>query len=218
MIETSLPPQSLVTYLCTQLNNTFPDGEVTTQRCQQSVMTALDTLEYCFSKLSDKYLAVSDVPVFNHLHTDHYAMFLYFVSRASRVEAEDIDMADRLYALNKSLHAIDVYHGVQLPKIFFFQHPLGTVLGNAHYADYFVVYQRCTVGGKDAIYPRFNEGVVMYGDSAVIGDCNIGRNVWLSAGTRVMGEDIKEHSVVFGASPNLTVKPTRRNVRNDLFL
>ena len=57
----------------------------------------------------------------------------------------------------------------------------------------------------------------MYGGSSIIGDCKIGNNVSLSAGTLVMGQDIPDNSVVFGHSPNLTIKPSRRNVFSDFF-
>lgn len=91
------------------------------------------------------------------------------------------------------------------------------MLGRAKYSNYFFVYQRCSTGGKDLIYPTIGEGVVMYGGSSIIGKCSIGNNVWLSAGALVMEQDIPGNSAVFGQSPHLTIKPTQRNVFSHFF-
>ena len=45
------------------------------------------------------------------------------------------DLASKAYCLNKALHAIDVFYEVELPEIFFLEHPLGTVLGRAKYSN-----------------------------------------------------------------------------------
>ena len=59
-------------------------------------------------------------------------------------------------------------HEVELPDIFLFSHPLGTILGRARYANYFLVYQHCTIGSNlDGIYPTFGEGVAMFGGKNV---------------------------------------------------
>ena len=164
-----------------------------------------------------KYYAADDV-FFDHLHTDHYATFLYFLSNTVYRREGPTPLAARVYALNKALHGLDAFYEVELPDIFFLQHPVGTVLGRANYADYFCVYQRTSVGSSlDGSRPTFGEGVVMYGGSAVIGRCTIGDNCWLSVNTLVMDSDVPSNSLVFGASPGLVVKPTSRDVRRDVF-
>jgi serine acetyltransferase len=62
------------------------------------------------------------------------------------------------------------------------------------------------------------EGIVLYGGAAIIGKCHVGNNCWLSVNTVVMDADIPADNVVFGASPHLVRKPTRRNVTRDLFI
>ena len=57
----------------------------------------------------------------------------------------------------------------------------------------------------------------MFGGSAVIGDCTIGANCWLSYGAVVMDENVAPNSVVFGRSPALVTKPARRSVATDRF-
>ena len=216
-MKTTLSNDALAVYLGRQLSNFFPDREVAAAELKPFVDAALERLALCFAGISDKYLPAGREQQFNHRHTDHYAMFLYLVANTTRKMQGNMELADKAYALNKALHAIDAYHEVELPEVFFFQHPLGTVLGRAHYGNYFMVYQRCSVGAKDQVYPTIGEGVVMFGGSAIIGDCTIGNNVWLSSGTTVLGQDVPDDSVVFGQSPNIAIKPTQRNIVRDLF-
>lgn len=216
-MKTTLSNDALAAYLGRQLSNFFPDREVAAAELKPFVDAALERLALCFARISDKYLPAGRERQFNHRHTDHYAMFLYLVANTIRKMQGDMELADKVYALNKAMHAIDVYHEIELPEVFFFQHPLGTVLGRAQYGNYFMVYQRCTVGAKDQVYPRIGEGVVMFGGSSIIGDCTIGNNVWLSSGATVLGQNVPDDSVVFGQSPNIAIKPTKRNIVRDLF-
>src|SRR5437588_860224 len=79
----------------------------------------------------------------------------------------DPRLAACVYGLNKALHGLDVFYEVELPTIFAFQHPVGTVLGRAHYSNYLLVYQRCTVGSTlSGESPTFEPGVVLFGGSS----------------------------------------------------
>lgn len=119
-------------------------------------------------------------------------------------------VCDKVYALNRALNSVDMYYEVQLPDVFTFDHPLGSVMGRADYGDYFTFSQGCTVGNNHGIYPRFGQRVFMLSDSKVIGDCEIGDNVIIAAGTYVKDADIPGDSLVFGASPNLIIKENRK--------
>ena len=203
------------TYIARQLGHFFPDETVAPAALEPAVGEALDRMGYCLARLRGKYFEQGR---FDHLHTDQYAMFLYFVGRALFVRRDDPTLAAKLYALNKALHSLDAFYEVELPDVFLFSHPLGTILGRARYSNYFVVYQHCTVGSNlDGTYPTLGEGVAMYGGSAIIGDCTIGANTALSYGTVIMEENVPGNSVVFGRSPSLIVKPSRRNVIEDRF-
>ena len=50
-------------------------------------------------------------------------------------------MSDKLYALNKAMASVDLFYQVELPDIFTFDHPLGSVMGRASYSDYFTFSQ-----------------------------------------------------------------------------
>jgi serine O-acetyltransferase len=217
-MKTTLSQHDLSSYVAQQLHYMFPDAAVAPYCLNENVGRALERLDFCFSHARIKYFVDGQQTRFNHRNTDQYAMFLYFLSNSIFRSGGDLALAEKTYALNKALHGIDVFYEVQLPDIFLFQHPVGTVLGRATYSNYLFVYQRCSVGSNlDGQYPRFGEGVVMFGGSTVIGNCAIGDNCWLSVGATIMDCDIASGSVVFGRTPNHVVKRTRRNVKREIF-
>ena len=213
----SIPAADLAAYLARQLSNFFPDAELSAAECRPAVDAGLERLEQCLLRVKDKYVPEGAEPFFNHHHTDHYAMFLYLVGNSAFRLGRNAGLPEKTYALNKALHGLDAFYEIELPEVFFFQHPVGTVLGRAKYSNYFVVYQRCTVGAKDRRYPVLGEGLAMYGGSSVIGDCTIGNNVWLAAGALVIAQSIPHDSAVFSQSPHLVVKPTKRSVFDSFF-
>jgi len=217
-MRSTLSQDDLACYVARQASAFFPDGAVSAGSLTVPVRSALDRLERCFSQVGLKYFAEDGESTFDHLHTDQYAMFLYLLANSIHREGGDPRLASKVYALNKALHGIDAFYEVELPEAFVFQHPVGTVLGRGRYGNYFFVYQRCSVGASvEGAYPTIGEGVVMFGGSAIIGASTVGNNCWLSVGATVLDTDVPPNSVVFGRSPDLTVKPTRRDVVRDLF-
>jgi serine O-acetyltransferase len=214
----SLPAQELSRYLARQLSHFYPDKDVPSADLSGPVEQAIERLNVCFAGIQVKYFSSLAGSTFNHLNTDHYAMFLYFVCNTLFRQKGDLALASKVYALNKALHGIDVFYEVELPDIFFLQHPVGTVLGRAKYSNYLAVYQRCTVGGNmNTPPPTLGEGVVLYSGSSVLGECAIGDNCWISAESLILNTDIPSGNVVFGQSPTLTISPTWRNVKQDVF-
>ena len=104
------------------------------------------------------------------------------------------------------MHSIDWFYAIELPIHFLCEHPLGS----ASYGDYLLIYQGTTVGGsiKDSKlhYPVFDGNTIMLTNSSVLGKSHVGSNAILSAGTKVVNQDILSNSVVFGESPNLIIK------------
>lgn len=125
-------------------------------------------------------------------------------------KSENNSLKDKFYYLNKILHSVDIYSEVELPPVFFLEHPLGTVLGRAEYGNNFFAMQGCTVGGNKGKYPIIGENVKMFSNSKVLGDSHIGNNVWLSANTYVKDELIPNNSIVFGSTPNLIIKELKK--------
>ena len=50
------------------------------------------------------------------------------------------------------------------------------------------------------------QNVQMCANSSIIGDCNIGDNVIIGANSGVKDENVPDNCIVFGYSPNLTIK------------
>jgi serine O-acetyltransferase len=161
----------------------------------------------CFSHIRNKYYRRDGQPRFDPFHSGLYSIFLYFLSNAiSNMGPERHSLADRVYYLNKALNGVDLYHEIELPEIFFLEHPLGSVLGRARYSNYFSFSQNCTVGNNRGVYPRLGENVSMMSGAKVLGDCDIGSHVILSANCYVKDTSIPSCSIVFGSSPDLVVK------------
>lgn len=214
----TLDRERLAAYLARQLSTMFPDRDVAATELTAYHDLALERLEHCFRHVRRKYFFDGTHACFDHLNTDQYAMYLYFVSNSVHRLEGDPALAAKIFALNKALHALDVYYQVELPDIFAWQHPVGTVLGRAKYGNYLFVYQRCTVGANLALeYPTFEEGVVLYGDTAVIGKTHVRKNTWVSVGTKVLDQDVGGDAVVFGRSPEIIAKRAKRDVVETLF-
>jgi len=133
----------LAVYVGRQLDSMFPVAEVPASELRVYVDAALERLEVCFSALHLKYFQEEGASRFDPLHTDQYAMFLWYLGNAVWRLRGDERLAARVYALNKALHAVDIFHEVELPDIWCLQHPVGAVLGRASYGDYFCFYQGC---------------------------------------------------------------------------
>ncbi len=174
---------------------------------RQGIDTALGRAGYCFSKIINRYYQSNDIPVLDPTHTGQYAIFLYFLSNSLQfVKGDGVCVAAKVYALNKMLHGIDIFYEVQLPDVFFLDHPVGSVIGRAAFSDYFQFGQNCTVGNNHGKYPRFGKNVRLCAGAMVLGDCVIGDNVTISAGTVVKDQSILSNSLVFGRSPDLIIK------------
>lgn len=168
---------------------------------------ALLRTEYCFKHTTNKYYQQDEEAYFNPFHSGQYCVFLYFLSHTIfHSDPKHRSLADRVYFLNKSLNAIDLFYEVKMPDIFFLDHPVGTVLGRAEFGDYFSFSQNCTIGNNKGIYPMIGRNVKLLSGAKLIGNSTIGDNVILSSNTYVKDTDIPSCSIVFGSSPNLIIK------------
>lgn len=179
------------------------------------VPCVLDKLKTILCNISkdNKYIWKNyDAPTFTPMHSVQYAIFLYLLSNILYKNGQgDTKEADCIYYLNKIMHSCDWYYAIDLPDIFYAEHPLGSVLGRAEYGNRFFFYQGCTVGGNrsksgELCYPKIGDNVLMYANSSILGKSLIGNNVILSAGTMVVGDIIPDNSIVFGRSPELVIK------------
>lgn len=168
------------------------------EKAEKSALIALSGFE-------NKYLEGR----INPLNGVMYTNYLYWLSRFCFKEGFE-DVASMVYGLNKMLHAVDLFYAIKLPEIWSCEHPLGAVMGRAEYGNGFFFYQGCTVGGNRhngiVSYPTIGNNVKMYSNSKILGDSHIGNNVIVAANAYVINDTIPDNCIVFGQSPNLTIK------------
>lgn len=206
-LRSSLDGPSLAAFAAAQLNAFFPDPDpVSADDLLAAVQGALPRLEHCFSHVANKYFFDGEAAVFNHLHGDQYAMWLYLLSNELHRQGGPAATCSKLFLLNKALHGLDAFYEVELPSVFLFVHPLGTVLGRGHYGDFFVVYQRCGVGSNNDVYPTFGRHVTMRPGSAVLGACVIGDHCQIATEALVLDRDLPDHTLYIGGPKTATLK------------
>jgi serine O-acetyltransferase len=217
-MQLSLGRNELAVYVQRQFESFFPDGAALGD-LPAFVDKALGRVEHCFSRVRLKGFFANGEARFSHWHCDQYAIFLYYLANTAFREKPGHPIADKAYALNKALHALDAFYEVELPDVFAVQHPVGTVLGRASYSDYFICYHNCTVGANlENDYPSFGRGIVMYGGSRIIGNTAVGDNSFVSTGAIVIdGGALAADSVLHGIYPNARRSATTRNVVRDIF-
>jgi serine O-acetyltransferase len=214
-MNSSLQKDLLTRYLRRQLDTTFPD-DLSSADVDDSIDDALQRLEYCFSKINLRsFIGVGNEVVFDHLHSDQYSMFLYFVSRVLYNNGADPRLCTKVFYLNKVLHGIDVFYEVELPDIFCFSHCVGTVLGRAKYSNYFLVYQNCTIGSSrqqkvgENVYPILGEYLAVYKAAAILGKCEVGNNCKISSNSLLVDEDLPANSIYIGTSKKSIIKANK---------
>ncbi|WP_241156504.1 MULTISPECIES: transferase [unclassified Adlercreutzia] len=188
-----------------QVGSLYPLGESEVAGIDGSLDAALERCDRAFSRVRNKYYREGGDARFDPLHGCQWAFFLYVLSNSLHHAGEG-SVCDKVYALSKAMCGADLFYQVELPGVFTFDHPLGAVMGRASYSDYFSFGQGCTVGNNHGIYPTFGESVFMMSDSKVVGSSRIGDNVIISANSFVKDEVVPSGSIVFGQSPNLTIK------------
>jgi serine O-acetyltransferase len=188
------------------------DDRVDAQLLRESIEPVLRRCEACFAETSNRYYHKDGKVVFNPYHAGQYTIFLYYLSHyVFAVYAENArSLADRIYYLNRCLNAVDLFYEVQLPDVFFLDHPVGSVMGRASYGHGFRFAQNCTVGNNKGKYPAIGRYVTMMAGSMIIGHSTIGDNVVVSSGSFIKDEIIPDNSFVFGRSPMLIIRPRQK--------
>jgi len=201
----AIPQHEIIELIIKQIDNNFTINNIEKDLIIKRFQNVIKRCEYCFSHTKNKYYTNNNTTFFNPFHSGQYSIFLYFFSNEVWKEGNTI-LADKIYYLNKSLNACDLFYEIELPGIFMLDHPVGTVLGRAKYSDFFSFAQNCTVGNNRGIYPKIGKNVRMCANSMILGNCNIGENVTLAANTCIKDQNIPNDSIVFGSSPNLIIK------------
>ena len=157
--------------------------------------------------IRSKYYRTGDKKaIVNPLYLEHYARLMYYFSRRLFLKKSDKIILDQIFLSIKKRCFIDMFYEFDIKEYFIPAHAFGTVLGRAEYDSYMVVMQSCTIGNSKGKYPRFGKGVILRPGSIVLGDCKIGNNVQVAAGTLIVDKDIPDGTTVFGRVPDLVIK------------
>ena len=202
-----------------QVNNHFPDSsDVKGDKViTKSFDHALQRVEYCFSKINNKYYSNNGIATFNHLNGDHNAVLLYYFSNTLYNNSCDQKLCEKFFYLNKILHGLDAFYEVVLPDIFQLVHPLGTVLGRGHYSNYFIAYQRCGIGSNKDVFPVMGEHLTLRPGSSILGNCRIGDNCEMAAGSLLLDSDLSDNTLYIGNPKSKTIISSKRENKNWLF-
>lgn len=160
-------------------------------------------------------------------HLDTLIADIYDDSIAAR-RAADYTQAHFFYSKLRRDHGLELFYEVELRKPFRFVHPIGAVLGRAHYAPHMVFYQQCGIGSDlDGNRPIFYGACVLFPGARVMGGARVGDNVFITAGTVISATEkrpvtIPDNVVVFPqVQPDGTMgvgwKPTTRSVMARFF-
>jgi serine O-acetyltransferase len=216
-MDMSMSREVLGSYVCRLMAAHIPDGYEFPYQLEPLLIRTLDRVEHCFSRIERKYYQCDEKVLFDHLNADHMAAFLYFFGNTVWQETGDTGMPTRLFYLNKIMHGLDLFYSVRMPDVFLLVHPVGTVLGNAAYGDFLVVYQNCTVGAVTDVYPSFGTGTILYSRSSVIGDCSVGDNVVFAANSQIVNVNVPADSLVLGQYPGQRFSRNKLTVQQRCF-
>lgn len=206
-MKKNLTDNELASYVTYQLNNYFPDADkVQVNDILKILPDTLLRVEKCFTKINNKYFSIGNETQFNHLHGDQYSMFLYLLGNTNFKLSGPAHISSKIFLLNKSMFGIDAYFEVELPEVFLFVHPLGTVLGRGKYSNYFMVYQGCGVGSNHDIYPELGEFTTLRPKSFILGKSKLGRNCSLAANSLVVDRELPDNTVYFGNPMDFKMK------------
>lgn len=194
--------EELYEYVINQMEYLFPDKyNMKGNDVISAFNQGLERLENCFKYISfPAYCDKSGQTHFSHLHADQYAQFLYFFSNSLWNISQNKIVCDKLLLLNRALHSIFISYKGVLPDIFFLGHPIGTILGNANYSNYLVVFQNVTVNtstsDKGKAAPQLGEGLFLAAGAKIIGNKKVGNRVSVGVDAVVYDKEIPDDTVV----------------------
>lgn len=174
-----------------QIGNFFPSGKM--EKINEKIAEiAFQRTQACISSIK-----IWNVAGFNPLISWQYATYLYFLSREIAMQSKDIEQATKLFLLNKTLNAVELYFQVELPEYFFLSHTTGLVFGRGVYGSGCVFHQGCTVGRNGDDRPTLEEGVILYPNSSIIGKCLVRSNTVIAPGVQLVNQDTPGNCYVF---------------------
>lgn len=199
-------PTRLAAFVCRQLENLYPDDHDSRPSVTAAMPAALDRIRRCVSQV------VAWPQGFDPQYSGQYASFLYFLSNEIGTNLKDGVTATRLFLLNKALHGLELFYEVPLPEVFLIGHTPGLVFAKATFGSHLVFHQNCTIGHKlDGHRPVFEDRIVMFPGSMVIGHCHIRRNTVIAPGVCLVDTDTPGDCYVLPGPGRPVIKPHKKD-------
>lgn len=198
----SIKTEELKLYVSRQLEHFLPDKyKLAGHDIDSAFSLGLERVENCFKHISvPSYSNNQGETYFSHLHSDQYAQFLYFFSNSLWKISENKPICDKLIFLNRILNNLFISYKCGLPDIFFLGHPIGTIIGNAVYSDFLVVFQNVTINTAEDSYgnpaPILGKGLFLGTGAKIIGNQPIGDRVSIGVDALVHNRAIEDDFVV----------------------
>lgn len=204
----------LASYCRNQIQHLFPTGhDNQLQMIDVHLEETMFRLRRCISEIKMWKSEQFDV-----LHSSQYSTFLYFLSNTIWRNERAQSVCTKLFLLNKALNAIDCFYEIELPEVFFIGHSVGIVLAKATYGNKMVIYQNTTIGKNHGVAPVFENGVILFPNSAVIGNSLVRSGTVISQGVSIIDRDTEEGKTVFQAEAGgLIFKEQSRDLLLDYF-
>lgn len=211
-MQLSLPKNELKNYIKKQLSNIFPDKyEMRGNDIDKAFELSLERLENCYKYITFPAYCNGEQTFFSHLHGDQYAQFLYYFSNSLWKLSENRPICDKLIYLNRVLNNFFFSYKGCLPDIFFFGHPVGSIIGNAVYSDFLVISQGVTINtntdadGNPA--PLLGKGLYLGAGAKIIGNQPIGDRVSIGVDTVIYNQAIPNDKVaITNADGNVIIR------------
>lgn len=215
----SMPRADLLEYIARQGEHLFPDGtRFDGDDVRSAFALALDRTEHSIRTVTlPGYHNEAGEATFSHLHADQYAQLLYFFGNSLWRLSQNRPVCDKLLAMNRALFSLFISYKCPLPEHFVLGHPIGTILGNAVYGDFLVVFQGVTVNtDKDAAgnpAPRLGKGLFLGAHAKIIGSQPVGDRVSVGVDAMVLQQAVPDDSVVLASAGEGTVIRPRKKPR-----
>lgn len=215
-MEILLNKNELKEYIGNQLNLFFPDKySFSGNDIDSALDIALQRTEWCFKHITlPGYTTKNGQAKFSHLHSDQYSQFLYYLSNSLWNYSENKPICDKLIFLNKVLNGMFFSYKTKLPNIFLFGHPVGTIVGNADYSDFLVIFQNVTINTDTDelgnLAPKIGKGVFLSAGAKIIGNKSIGDRSSIGVNTTVFNEEIPADSIVYSSKIGATTIVSRK--------
>jgi len=200
-------------YIADQLAHFFPDKATNVkQTIDPHLDAALARVLHCIDAAR-----MWKPGEFDYLQTSQYMMFLYFLANTIWRNKGDERVCTKLFYLNKALNSIDCFYKIKMPDVWFVGHSVGIVFADATYGNYLVAYQNSTVGKNHGKAPILGEGVVLFPNSAIVGNCTIGPRTFLAQGQSIVDRDTPGDCTVFSEGGKLVLRKPSRDILADFF-